>query len=316
VSSRNDHTPDMSLSKPEEYLLREWEHSLLLAGWARASARRANNRLRAFSRLTQAGLLDATKHDVIALAQHRGHAMKKDLMGLLRTEGWRQDMRAIHQFYAWGHKNVIGIAGDPTVGILQVPGHPPGVRISSRDAKLYEQVLNAPGLGDRDRLIVLLLSHGMTPHEIAELRTEDFQGRHLLIGRGTSRRTLALSDRAVLGLATWRRGNRVHSSYVFPCRDAETPISASAVRAVVRRATQLAFPRPDQHRVRSRIHATGFRHLFLVRAIRARVALPCLRALTGVDRLSRLEPLVNRARLHVEAHREVARISRRWPKWI
>ena len=316
--SRNAHVGSASVSVgTEEYLLGEWARSLLSAGWAPASARRATNRLRALSRLTRAGLLYASREDVVAFAQARGEAMGKDLMGLIRTEGWRQDIRTIRAFYRWSKKKFLGIAGDPTVGMRQVPGHPPGVRISSGDARLYERVLNASGLGDRDRLIVLLLGHGLTPHEVAGLRTEHvIQGRHLLLRRGTSCRTLALSDRAILGLATWLRVRPVTSPYVFPCLVARKPLSASAVRAVVRRAAEVAFPRPDQQRLRSRIHATGFRHLFLVRAMRARVAPSCLRGMTGVDRLTRLEPFVNRARLPVDASREVARISRRWPKWI
>jgi integrase len=312
--SRNVHVVGASRDiGTEEYLLKEWGHSLLSAGWAPASARRATNRLRAYSRLTRAGLLYASRDDVVAFAQARGKTMKKDLMGLIRTEGWRQDIRTIRAFYRWSKKKFLGIAGDPTVGIRQVPGHPPGVRIRSSDARLYESVLNATGLGDRDRLILLLLSHGLEPHEVARLRIEDVvQGRHLLLGRGTSRRTLALSDRAILGLATWLPFRGVHSPYLFPSSEPGKPISASAVRAVVRRATQRAFPRPDQERLRSRVHPRGFKELFLLRAVRARVALPYARLITGVDKLRRFE----RFGVHVEAHREFARVSRRWPKWI
>jgi hypothetical protein len=84
----------------------------------------------------------------------------------------------------------------------------------------------------------------------------------------------------------------------------------------VRRAAHLAFPSPDQQGLRRKIHATGFRHLFLLRAIRARVPLGCIRELAGVDRLSRLEPYVRMIRRHRQAHEEIARMTRRWPEWI
>ncbi|MGH8544267.1 MAG: tyrosine-type recombinase/integrase [Gammaproteobacteria bacterium] len=306
-----------SLTAAEEYLLKNWGVSLLSDGWSPASGRRASNRLRAFSKVTQGGLLRATRTDLVTFAKNRSQSMGGAIGELLRSEGWRQDIRTIRAFYRWATNKYVGVAGDPTVGIRQVPGSSPGIRIRARDFRLYEAVLNAVGLGERDRLIIRLLSHGLTPQEVASLRTQDvILGRHLEIGRAGQRRTLALSDRAILGLARWLRVRAVHSSYVFPCPDPAEPISASAVRAVVRRAAHLAFPRPDQQGLRRKIHATGFRHLFLFRTIRARVALPSLRLLTGVDRLSRLEPYVNRTRLCPDTDREVSRMSRRWPKWI
>src|SRR5207244_1293953 len=143
--------------------------SLLSAGWSSASARRASNRLRAFSRYTQAGLVRATREDVVALAQARREALGTDLMGLLRSEVWRQDIRTLRAFWAWARATYVGVARDPTVGIQQVPGYPPGIRIRASDFRLYEAVLNAAGLDDRDRLIIRLLSHGLMPHEVGRL---------------------------------------------------------------------------------------------------------------------------------------------------
>jgi hypothetical protein len=151
------------LTVTEEYLLREWEHSLLTAGWSSASVGRASNRLRTFSRNTRDGLLRATRQDVVALAQSRSKRTGTDLPGLMRSEGWRQDIRAIRAFYRWATKKYIGMAGDPTAGVRQLPGCSPGLRIRARDSHLYEAVLNAVGLGERDRLMIRLLSHGLTP---------------------------------------------------------------------------------------------------------------------------------------------------------
>jgi len=58
----------------------------------------------------------------------------------------------------------------------------------------------------------------------------------------------------------------------------------------------------------------GFRHLFLVRALGARVAADSLRCLAGVDRLSRLPSGV----LHPTEHRlrgELRRLGRHYPAW-
>ena len=235
----------------------EWARFLVSAGWSPASVRRASNRLRAFSRVTQAGLLRATRTDVAAFAEDCRQATDTDLMRLIRSESWRQDIRTIRMFYRWARKTPVGVWGDPTVGIRQVPGRSPGVRIRARDSRLYEAVLNTVGLGDRDRLMIRLLSHGLTPQQVASLRTQDvILGRHLAIGRAGHSRTLALSDRAILGLARWLRVRAVQSPYLFPCPDLGEPISASAVRAAVRRAAHLAFPRSDQQGLRSKIHAS------------------------------------------------------------
>lgn len=308
--------PNRGSTAAEEYLLGEWERFLVTVGWSPASVRRASNRLRAFSRITQGSLVRATRQDVVALAQSRNKGMGKDLRGLIRSEGWRQDIRTIRAFYRWATKKYIGVAGDPTVGIRQVPGCSPGLRIRARDCRLYEAVLNTEGLGERDRLMIRLLSHGLTPQEVASLRTQDVILGSLEIRRAEQRRILALSDRAILGLARWLRVRALPSPYLFPCPDPREPISASAVRAVVRRAALLAFPRPDQRGLRRKIHATGFRHLFLLRAIRARVPLGCIRELAGVDRLSRLEPYVRVVGRHRQVHGEIARMTRRWPEWI
>jgi len=114
---------DGRLTPADNYLLREWGASLLRAGWSSASAGRASNRLRAFSRVAQGGLVRATRQDVIALAQSRGKSTGTDLRSLIRSEGWRQDVRTIRAFYRWATKQYIGVAGDPKAkgrGVLVV----------------------------------------------------------------------------------------------------------------------------------------------------------------------------------------------------
>lgn len=102
---------------------------------------------------------------------------------------------------------------------------------------------------------------------------------------------MPLSDRTVLSLVHWLRVRPAgRGMFLFPGLKAGRSISASTARAVVRNAAMSAFPRPDQEALRRRIYATGFRHLFIMRAIRARLSLGNLRFLTNVDRFSRLEP--------------------------
>lgn len=317
TQTRERHPHRRDARPADGFLLGKWERSLCEAGWTPASARRASNRLRRFARATGAGLVHATKADVMAFAQGRGNALGTDLVGLLRNEGWQEDIRAIRRFYRWTRHKFAGVVSDPTVGIRQLPGRPPGLRIRSSDARLYDATLNAPGLGARDQLIVLLLGHGLRPHEVARLRARDVVlARHLLTGRAQRRRMLVLSDKGMLGLARWLGVCGVHSPYLFPGPDARKPISSSTVRAVTRRCAQLAFPHPRQDHLRRRVHAGGFRHVFLWRSIQARVAPPCLRLLAGVDRLSRLDAYIDKVRLRVDSQREIARMSKRWRKWI
>jgi len=94
-------------------------------------------------------------------------------------------------------------------------------------------------------------------------------------------------------------------------------ISVSTVRAVVRRAAAIAFPHPSQSAMRRRIHAVGLRDLFVARVIRSRVAAECLRDLTGVDRLTRLQPYIAQSGSDDRLRGELDRITRRWrPGWI
>ncbi len=317
TQTRERHPHQRDPRPADRFLLEGWERSLLEAGWAPASVRRASNRLRLFARATSAGLVHAGQEDVAGYAQSRRNALGTDLVGLLRNEAWREDIRTIRRFYRWTRHKFAGVASDPTAGIRQLPGRPPGLRIRPSDARLYEATLNAPGLGARDQLIVLLLAHGLRPHEVAGLGTEDVVlERYVSIGRGQHRRLLPLSDRAILGLAHWLQIRRVHDSCLFPGAEAGKPISPSTVRGVVRRCAQLAFPGLHQQRFRRRICASGFRELLLLRVVRSRLSPSSLRALTGLDRLTRLEPYVDRARRHGESQREIARMSKRWPKWI
>lgn len=295
----------------------EWSRSLDQAGWSASSIRRATNRVREFARATQRGLLYATRADVVALATRKGEARGLDAEALVRSDTWRQSVRTVRSFYRWANKKrFLGLAPDPTIGLNQVPPHPPSVRIRPRDGALYGLVIDAPRLGPRDRLVLILLAHGLIPQEVARLRIEDVNlpFEHLTVRGKRQSRVMPLSGRAIMRLTVWLRARKATSGFLFPGRS--SLLSASAVRAIVRRAAQLAFPSPGQQHLRRRIYALGFRHLFLLRVIRSRVPLECVRELTGVDRLSRLAPYSRPTRRTRTPQGEIARISGTWRRWI
>lgn len=305
----------MSLPAADRYLLEKWGRFLLSAGWTVASVRRARNRLRAFAGVTNRGLLHATKQDIVAFAQSWREA--KGLEHLLRTETWRQAVRAIRLFYRWANRTYVGVASDPTVGIRQAPGNPPGVRVRPRDGRLYEAVLNAPGLTPRNQSILALLALGLTPREVAYLAAECVNlSLRLISGGYLRRRTIPLSDRAVVRLVRWLSLRPGPSRYLFPGAPLQQPISVATVRAVVRSAARAAFPHPRQESLRRKIYATGLRHLYLMRVTHSRIALSCVQSLTGIDRLSRLERFMHAPRQSADLTREFARMARRWPSWF
>lgn len=321
MSSGNVHAvaQNKDMTAADEYVLREWELSLLSAGWSPASARRARNRLAELARATRAGLLHATRDDVVALGERRGKAAGVDVESLIRSEGWRASVRTIRAFYRWlGQQKFLGAASDPTVRIRQLPAHTPGVRVRPRDGILYEKMLHAPGLSLRDQSILTLLAVGLTPREVASLRLEHLGLPLTTLRSGYGlRRVVSLSEQAVIRLHRWLSVRPKHvGPYLFPSSTPGRPISASGVRAIVRRAAAVTFPRPAQDELRRRIYALGFRHLFVQRALAARVPPACLRDLTGVDRLSRLAPYLSTIRRLPQVSNELTRMSRRWAGWI
>jgi integrase len=253
----------------------------------------------------------------VTFALGRAESAGRDLEGLLRTESWKQSVRALKLFYKWANTSFVGFAKDPTVGIRHAPSHPPGVRVRFRDGRLYEAVLNAPGLPPRDQSILVVLALGLTPRDAASLRLEEVNLPLRFLRSGRQRqRIVPLSDRAVSRLSRWLSVRPTASPYLFPSPLLQHPISASTVRAVVRSAARAAFPGPTGESLRRRIYATGLRHVYLMRAIHGRVALSCLPALTGIDRLSRLERFIPSTEQRSRPHHEIARLSRRWPAWF
>jgi integrase len=306
----------MSLLPADRYLLEKWVQSLLSAEWTAASVRRARNRLRAFAGVTKKGLLHATRQDMVAFARSHGEATGQRLEDLLRTETWRQAVRAIRLFYRWANTRYVGVASDPTVGIRQAPGQPPGVRVRPRDGRLYEAVLNAPGLSPRNQLILALLALGLTPRDVASLPVECVNLSLRLVSGGDLRRTVPLSNRAVARLGRWLPLRPPASRYLFPGALLQQPISVATVRAVVQSAARAAFPHPSQESLRRKIYATGLRHLYLIRVAHANIALSCLQSLTGIDRLSRLERFIQAPGQSADLTREFERMVRRWPSWF
>jgi hypothetical protein len=128
------------LRPDDNHLIEKWRQDLLERRWSRSSADRAAARLRAFARLTRHGLLHAGDPDVGAYARSRCGPTESGLTTFLRSEGWRQWVRTIRNFYRWlGERELVGFSGDPTVGVpMPPPG--PGRRITVRQERLYEQL--------------------------------------------------------------------------------------------------------------------------------------------------------------------------------
>jgi integrase len=249
--------------------------------------------------------------------QRQGEAMGRDVLGLLRAEGWQQSIRVLKAFYQWGNEKFQGLSRDPTIGIAHVPARPPGVRIRPRDGRIYEALLHTRTLTLRNRCILMLLASGLGPNEVAALRVESFDvGLRVIRGGYGLRRTVPLSEATAGHLSRWLSVRPTRSLYLFPGPTSQRPISSSAVRAVVHRAAAVTFPLPAQGALRRRIYPLGFRHLFVIRSLAARVPPMCLRDLTGIDRFSRLTPYLGDEARSQRAHKELTRMTRRWRGWI
>jgi integrase len=292
-----------------------WHQHLLARGWSRSSAQRAVARVRAFARISREGLANAERADVVNYVVVRAEAAAVKVPAFVKTETWRQWVRTTRRFYRWAVENLQPAPRDPTIGHRLLPSRPAGSRLTVRRERLYERVLHASNLTKRDRSILYLLAHGLLPQEVSRLRREDVDvdRRHVIV-RGRVMRTVPLSDNASEQLRRWL-GSRfdVPDWPVYPGGRPDRPLSVSAIRALVRRAAQRVFPVPGQTKRLRQIYATGFRNVFLARVARARVAPGALRALTGVDRLSRLTIF---GQPEDSAHKELARLARRWPGWL
>jgi hypothetical protein len=305
------------LSPPEESLLDHWTVQLLADGWRPQSARRATNRIREFARAAPGGLLGATRANVYALFDRYREGPGTAIDDPTRGAGWRQTIATVRAFYRWGNSKGVGLGPDPTARLVLTPSRSPGVRIRPRDAKLYEAVLAAPGLSPRDQCILRLLAIGFDPAGVAALRLEEVNPEATWTVRNRTGAWVPLSDRGVLSVYRWLQVRPPgRSDFLFPGPTVGRGISASTVRDVVRRATRLAFPRPNQAALRRRIYPTGCRHLFAMRAIRARVSPAALRSLTQMDRLSRLEAYGVSMASQPQLRKEIARMERRWRNWL
>jgi len=307
-----------SVSQGTTFLLDEWHRHLLGRGWSVSSARRAVARLRAFGRSSERGLLNADRADVVRYAQARAVATETDLPQLIRTEAWRQWVRAVRSFYRWLGENFQPAPRDPTTGLWLPPSRSKNCRVTPRKERLYEKVLNAPVLSKRDQTVLYLLAHGILAKEISRLRIEDVDlARRRVVVRSRTERIVPLSQKAVGHLRLWLTVHRHDGSRptpLYPSYRAGSCLSVSAIRAVVRRAAHAVFRGPGEEKRRRDIHAYGFREVFLARVARTRIAPGALRALTGVDRLSRLA--INSCVAEELAHRDLARLVRRWPRWL
>jgi site-specific recombinase XerC len=299
------------LDPADEYLLAEWADFLRAKGWKPSSVQRALNRLRAFARVAKAGLCGAEKEDVAAFADQRCKATGVTVATLLPSDNWRETVRTLRAFFRWTHGRWSGVNSDPTVGILSPPTRSRGPRIKAADGRLYERVLAAPEISCRDRAILFVMALGLIPADVAGLPVHavNIGSRYLLVSSG--RRVVPVTKKAVEHLNEWlaRRQFSADQSLFLG-------LSASAIRAVFRRAAYAAFPDPSQGALRRRLYPLGLRHLFILRAVQARVAPDCLRQLTGIDRFSRVLLYATTLSSFDRVSRELGRMTARRPGWI
>jgi site-specific recombinase XerC len=273
-------------------------------------------RLRAFARMSQGGLAEAERADVVNYIVARSDATGLEVPSFLETETWRQWVRTIRAFYRWAGEHFQPAPIDPTIGYRLPPSRPKGSELTARRERLCTKGFShSPELTDRDRSILYLLAHGLLPQEVSRLRRDDADvDRQQVMVRGRAVRIVPLAVNASEQLQRWLASRYGAPDWpLFPCSRPDRSLSVAAIRALVRRSAERVFSLPGQTKRLRQIHAAGFREVFLARVARARVAPSALRALTGVDRLSRLA--VHGPR-EDSAHKELARLARRWPGWL
>lgn len=315
--------PDEGSQRSTEYLIDLWADSLRAGGWSTTSVRATTDRLRAFARVCQDGLVQARESDVIAFTDHLAKRARMDARSVIvGSETWRRSIYIIRAFHRWMKKRkLVGTYGDPTAR-LRIPPLPPFGRAGSlHEGYLYQRTLAAPRRNSRDRAILYLLASGIISRDLTRLRVEDvdLKARSVMIRSGRSPRLVLLMDRATTYLRQWldarARLTATNSGTVFvPLVGRSRPLTVSAVREIVQLAAAAAFPNQREAWKRRKVCPIGFRHLFVLRAVRARVALDSLRWTTGtaIDRL-----LIRLPRPPDRVIRaELERMTRHWRNWI
>jgi integrase len=287
-------------------LVDEWGRALAHNGTAPSRIGRLTKRVRGFARVTQGGLLKASREDIAAFAVSRAARLPGEhidpLKLVLRGRALRETVVALRAFYGWcADRGLIDLRRAPIAG-LRLP--PPASREPLRivQARFYDITLHQTG-PPHYRAVVWLLAFGLEPLEIVRLRATDvdLERREILLPS----RTMPLTNRAVEALRPWVELRQRFSvgGWLFTGKRGR-PASRFCVHDAVRRLA----PRPT-------VRACGFRELLIARAFRRGIAADCVPGLLGVQLPRRLRPYVGvptPERLYAELHR----ITRRWRRWI
>jgi integrase len=198
-------TESLPLDPADAKLIASWSAALRARGRAVSSIQRAAKRLRAFARGTRNGLLQATREDVARFAMER--AGGQGLESLIRSDTWRKSADALHNFYAWAERRrLLSRRHNPIRGIRRPLPVSTNGAVDGATMRKYDKLLHCPRASRRDRAVLWLLAHGMTPAEVTRLRTADvdLERREVHVrvpGRACRSRIVPLSENAVAALS-------------------------------------------------------------------------------------------------------------------
>jgi len=310
-------------------LINAWGDRLRVEGYAESSIDRATKRLRSFARRLPNGLLKATRRDVVAFYEEREavarqkQAAQEEALGLravhvvyLRHPGWGSFVACVGQFYTWtGRQGLISPAMNPLLGIRRYPTVRTDVAVRP---EWYCRMLHDSSLNNREAALLWLLGHGLTPGEVLRLtpRDVDLEAREVHL-RGVRRaRVVPLSDRAVARLRPWVMHKQwLGCRWLFPSGHGR-PLSDRTVRDIVQRVARRVFRGPSEANIRRGIHPLGFRHTFVVLALRRRLAADCLMGLTGINRAKLLTTYLNQTASPERLRAEFRRLVNGCQNWI
>jgi site-specific recombinase XerD len=303
-------------------LLSRWHASLRSKGWTPSAAIQAVRHLRSFARRTPNGLLRASKHDVVAFHENRERLLvgrqrraSQPETTLLSHPTWTVFVHAAKNFYAWAERQgLVHPARNPTRGLAGEARRRVHVVAQPR---WYDRLLYHAPLDTRETALLWLLAHGLGTSEVMRLRPRDVclePTCHVRVSSPKRTRVVPLGDRAIQRLRPWVAAKqRFGSRWLFPAYRGRH-ISDRTVRHLVASVASRVFP--DRPLVRQRIHAGGFRTVFITRALRRRLPLDAVKALTGLSRARLLDAYLGEPVPVHRLRREFRRMTRRWRNWL
>ena len=319
--------PTREIQAADDELINAWGAALRAEGYAEASIDRASKRLRSFARRLPNGLIKATQGDVVTFYRERegiarqrlaarGEALRPARVVYARHPGWTSFVACIKQFYAWAERRgLMCQAMNPLRGIRQYPVARTDVAVRP---EWYCRMLNNLSLSYRETALLWLLGHGLTPGEVLRLapRDVDLEGRMVHVRGTRCPRVVPLSDRAVVRLRPWVTDKQWSGrQWLFPS-GYRRPISDRTLRDIVQRVAARVFSAPSETSIRSGIYPLGFRHTFVVLALRRRVPVDCLMGLTGIGRAKLLTTYLSQTAPPERIRAEFRRLVSRCGDWL